>query len=99
MKKILALLALTLSATLSHSAEATVKLFCEKPAFIENILREHKEELIFVGMDNIHKIEGLTSSVFYNQTTKTYSILFSAQSGEMVCVISSGVLGKFIFNQ
>lgn len=99
MKKFIALLALSFSTGLAYSGEVTVKLFCEKAAFIEKVLSEHKEEVLFVGMDTIHKIEGLTASVFFNEKTKSYSILFSAQSGDLICVASSGVLGKIIYKQ
>jgi hypothetical protein len=99
MRKILALLALTLAASTTSANEATIKLFCEKSSYIDSVLKQHKEQLLFVGLDDMHKIEGLTASLFYNEKTKTYSILFLAPNVDMVCVVSSGTLGKIIYKQ
>ena len=98
MKKLLAALALSIPALVFAQQRINLPLVCGDFDFISKVLKEYKEEILFVGKDDIHKVEGVTVNVFLNAKTGTYSIvLIEAKSG-MVCVMSSGDNGKLIYN-
>lgn len=75
-----------------------IPIICAEPAFVQKILKEHKEEILFVGRDTIHNVENLAVNIFLNSVTGTYSIVLVTPDEKMVCVIGSGEKGKLIYN-
>lgn len=73
-------------------------VICAEPAFIEKVIKEHKEEILFVGKDTIHGVKQLTLNIFFNQKTGTYSAVLVAPDASIVCVVSSGDSAKLIYN-
>lgn len=69
---------------------------CFETKEVSAVLEQHKEEFIFMGIDDIHGIKNLASIVFFNKDTRTYSILLNIQDVDQVCVISSGVNGSLL---
>jgi len=99
MKQLIASATMMLAAV-SANAQQRVPLpvICAEPAFVEKVIREHKEEILFVGKDTIHKVNQLTMNVFFNPKSGTYSVVLVAADASIVCVISSGDSGKILHN-
>lgn len=98
MKRLIAALVLSVPFLAQAQQKINLPLVCGDFDFIGKVLKEYKEEILFIGKDDIHKVEGVTVNVFLNAKTGTYSIvLIEAKSG-MVCVMSSGQNGKLIYS-
>lgn len=100
MKKILTAI-LTLFFVCSSSAEKRVNLsvLCEKPDFVQSIIKKHKEDQLFVGQDDIHGVPGMNTLIFLNKETGTYSLLFIVPNTDVICIVGSGIKGRLIYNQ
>lgn len=92
--------AVMMLASVSASAQQRIPLpvICAEPAFVEKVIKEHKEEILFVGKDTIHGVKQLTLNIFFNTKSGTYSAVLVAPDASIVCVISSGDSGKIIHN-
>lgn len=79
-------------------AQKKVKLEvnCFPPEDVTKVIEQYKEEYIFAGIDNIHGVNNLTSVLFFNRETKSYSFVFHANDQGLVCVISSGTNGMIL---
>lgn len=97
MKKLLAALALSIPAAVFAQQRIPLPVICAEPPFVEKVIREHKEEMLFVGKDTVHGVENLTVNIFLNTNTGTYSIVLVAPDASFVCVVGSGVQGKLIY--
>lgn len=97
-----AVIAAALAATMFHSAQAqmfNVPVICEEPETVDKVLKEYKEQPYFVGLDKLHNGIDLTVSVFLNQQTGTYSVVFIVPNSNKICVMSSGEKGKILHQQ
>ena len=100
MKSLITALALAVSFPLASAQQRIpMPVMCAEPAFVEKVLREHKEEVLFVGRDSMHGVENLAVNIFMNSNTGTYSIVLVVPEGNIVCVIASGTNGKLIYKQ
>lgn len=99
MKKILTFILLS-AFVFSANAEKRVNLpvLCEKPDFVENVIKKHKEEQLFVGEDDMHGVPGMNTLLFLNKQTGTYSLFFIVPNTDLVCIVGSGKRGKLIYN-
>lgn len=98
MKKILAALAMSIPALVFAQQRIPIPIVCAEPAFVEKVIREHKEEILFVGKDTVHGVQNLAVNIFLNSKTGTYSIVLVTPDEKLVCIIGSGEQGKLIYN-
>jgi hypothetical protein len=97
-KKLLLVMCVGMSFSAFAQQRTSLPVICTSPENVEKVLREHKEEILFVGKDTIHGIDQLTLNIFFNPKTGTYSAVLVARDASVICVISSGELGKIIHN-
>lgn len=69
---------------------------CPPAQKITEVLLSYKEDLSFIGIDTIHKVEKLSAILYLNKNTKTYTIFLVAPNQNMTCVISSGEMGELL---
>lgn len=95
MWKSLSIFVTCMSLSLSSLAQKKVnlELSCFAPEEVTKIIEKFKEEYVFAGMDDIHGVKNLTTVLFLNKETKTYSIVFHANDQGLVCILSSGTNG------
>lgn len=98
MKRLVAALVLSIPFLVHAQQKINLPVMCGNLDSIGKVLKEYKEEILFVGKDEIHKVEGVTVNVFLNSKTGTYSIVFIEAKSGMVCVLSSGENGKLIYS-
>lgn len=98
MKKLLAALTLSIPALVFAQQRVPLPIVCAEPAFVEKVIREHKEEILFVGKDTVHGVQNLAVNIFLNSKTGTYSIVLVTPDEKIVCIIGSGEQGKLIYN-
>ena len=97
-KKLLLVMCVGMSFSSFAQQRTSLPVICTSPETVEKVLKEHKEEILFVGKDTIHGIEQLTLNIFLNTKTGTYSAVLVAREASVICVLSSGELGKIIHN-
>ena len=99
MKSLITALALAVSFPLATAQQRIpIPVVCAEPAFVEKVIKEHKEEILFVGKDTVHGVQNLAVNVFLNSKTGTYSIVLVTPDEKIVCIIGSGEQGKLIYN-
>lgn len=99
MKKILLASILSLFSIASFAQQRVpLPVICAEPSFVEKVIREHKEEILFVGKDTVHGVQNLAVNIFLNSKTGTYSIVLVTPDEKIVCIIGSGEQGKLIYN-
>lgn len=81
-----------------ESRSVMLPIKCENSSFVENVLKNFKEEQIFVGQDDMHGVPGMNVLLFLNNKTGTYSLLFVVPNTNLICVAGSGVKGKIVYN-
>lgn len=99
MWKSLSTIAICMSlSTSTYSAPKKINLPvpCFETKEVSKILEQHKEEYLFLGIDNMHGVKNLTTILFYNKETKTYSVILSVQDNDLACVITSGMDGTML---
>lgn len=100
MKKVLTALALLAASTFA-TAEiqvAQLPIYCGKASVAFDVLKNYKEQSVFVGLDTSHNVENLTISVFHNPETKSFSVLFLSPDKDMACILSAGESSKMMYN-
>lgn len=107
MKK--ALLSLLLASSLSVFAQdkeedqkpqmkkIEMPILCMDSKVAADLLAKTKETLFFVGLDRIQNAENLTLSVFKNQDSLTYSVMFVSTQNNLVCVLSAGENARIMY--
>lgn len=95
MWKNLSIIAICMSLAPSSFAQKKVSLDvnCYKPEEVIKVIDEHKEEYVFAGIENMHKVKNMTMVLFLNKATGTYSLVFHANDQGVVCAVSSGTNG------
>jgi hypothetical protein len=84
--------------TASAQQKVSLPVVCAEPEFVGKILKEYKEEILFVGKDLIHGVKQLTLNIFLNPKTGTYSAVLVSTDASVICVVSSGEAGKILHN-
>lgn len=81
-------------------AQQTIQLpaVCTDSRAFEKVVKEYREEILFVGKDTVHSDGQLALSMFLNSKTGTYTVALIASDARIVCVISSGDAGKMLYN-
>lgn len=98
MKFTLAAIALSVPFLAQAQQRIPIPIVCAEPAFVEKVIKEHKEEILFVGKDTVHGVQNLAVNIFLNSKTGTYSIVLVTPDEKLVCIIGSGEQGKLIYN-
>lgn len=95
MWKSLSTIAICTSLATSSFAQKKVNLevTCLKPEDAIKVIEKYKENYIFAGIDNMHGVKNMTSVLFLNKETGTYTFIFNANEQGVVCVVSSGING------
>lgn len=95
MKKFIAAL-LLLSAAMCVSAQQkentiNLKVKCyERDRVIDILNKEFKEKVLFVGIDQEHGVQGVSSFLTHNAETETFTMGFHLTNTNLICIISSG---------
>lgn len=95
MKKFIAA-TLLLSAAMCVSAQQkentiNLKVKCyERDRVIELLQKEFKEKVLFVGIDQEHGVQGVSSFLTHNVATETFTMGFHLTNSNLICIISSG---------
>lgn len=72
------------------------------PAFCDTIVngfelaKEFKESPIFHGVDEIQEVNGLQTVVFFNQTTKTFTVMLLSRDQNKACMVTAGNKGEIV---
>lgn len=98
MRNLIAAIALSVPFLAQAQQRIPIPIVCAEPAFVEKVIREHKEEILFVGKDTVHGVQNLAVNIFLNNKTGTYSIVLVTPDEKLVCIIGSGEQGKLIYN-
>ena len=98
MRKLLAALVLSVPFLVHAQQKTNLPVVCDNLDSISKVLKEYKEEILFVGKDDMHKIDGVSINVFLNAKTGTYSVVLTEAKSGTVCVLSAGENGKLIYN-
>ena len=98
MKKLLVAIILSVPMLLHAQQNINLPVVCDSSDSTGKILKEYKEELLFIGKDSIHSATGITISLFLNVKSGTYTIMFIDAKSSVMCVVSSGENGKLIYN-
>lgn len=98
MRNLIAAIALSVPFFAQAQQRIPIPIVCAEPAFVEKVIREHKEEILFVGKDTVHGVQNLAVNIFLNNKTGTYSIVLVTPDEKLVCIIGSGEQGKLIYN-
>lgn len=102
MWKSLSTIAISMSVTTSSvyaQNKVNLPVICPAPQKITEVLTNFKEEIIFAGADTIHNVDRLTTILYLNKETKTYTLLLVAPGEKITCVISSGEMGELIIKE
>lgn len=99
MKKLLAILAsvFVFSSAQAQERKIMLPMTCTSVQFVEQVLKQYKEEQLFVGQDTTHDVSDLNVMLFLNKTTGTYSLLFITSNANLICVVSSGEKGRILY--
>ena len=95
MKKYIAA-TLLLSAAMCVSAQdkqtiVNLKVKCyDRDRVIEVLTKEYKEKVLFVGIDQEHGVEGVSSFLSHNAETETFTVGFHLTQSNRICIISAG---------
>lgn len=86
MKKLLAAILLVGSAHAQGLSPYKLDIMCGDTDIFQKIITKHEEELQWSKVQP----NGIIISLWYNKTTKSFSILQTNKTGEISCVIASG---------
>lgn len=95
MKKFIAAF-LLLSAAMCVSAQdkqtvINLKVKCyDRDRVIEVLTKEYKEKVLFMGIDQEHGAQGVSSFLAHNAETETFTMGFHLTNSNLICIISSG---------
>lgn len=94
MKKIAAsLLLFSCSAAFAQDKPVKTDLPIEcykKEVVVKELTEKFKETIIFAGVEETQEIRGISSFLFWNSETETYTFIFHLSRGDMVCIVSAG---------
>lgn len=95
MKKFIAAL-LLLGAAMCVSAQQkentiNLKIKCfERDRVIDILNKEFKEKVLFVGIDDQHGVQGVSSFLAHNAETETFTMGFHLTNSNLICILSTG---------
>lgn len=95
MKKFIAAL-LLLGAAMCVSAQQkentiNLKIKCfERDRVIDILQKEFKEKVLFVGIDDQHGVQGVSSFLAHNAETETFTMGFHLTNSNLICILSTG---------
>lgn len=95
MKKYIAAL-LLLGAAMCVSAQQkentiNLKVKCfERDRVIDILNKEFKEKVLFVGIDDQHGVQGVSSFLAHNAETETFTMGFHLTNSNLICILSTG---------
>ena len=62
----------------------------KKEVVLKELTEKFDETIIFAGIEETQEIKGISSFLFWNSKTDTYTFIFHLTKGDMVCIVSAG---------
>lgn len=94
MKKILVVLMLlgcSIVQAQNKPVEVNLKVKCfPKEFLIKELISNFKETIVFAGIEESLNIEGVSSFLFWNSKTETYTFTLHLAKPDLVCVVANG---------